>query len=89
VDAYQKLSALLQLAEDVGITVRRAPPVGDAADHRGGALVRLKGREVLFLNPSAAVADQIDVVAAALKARDEIEQRFLRPEIRLLIDEAG
>ena len=44
---------------------------------------------MLFLDPSAAIADQIAVVAAALRGREQIEQRYLPPEIREAIDQAA
>ena len=90
-DEYAQLRALLDLAEAAGITLRRAPagevPAG-AAGHPGGALVRLAGKEILFLDPTASVADRIAVVAAALVGRNEIENTFLAPEIRQRIDDA-
>ncbi|MGB2820443.1 MAG: hypothetical protein WBF17_05645 [Phycisphaerae bacterium] len=86
-DPHVNLSRLLELAEEVGITVRRVPAAGDDAEHPGGAFIRLKDREMLFLDPTAAIPDQISVVAAALRGRAEIEDRYLAPEIRQLIDE--
>ena len=89
-DEYAKLRALLDLAESVGIKVRRAPTGqdsnGTAGGHPGGALVRLRNQEILFLDPGASVADRIAVVAGALAGRKEIEQTFLPPELRELID---
>ena len=86
-DPSAKLAALLELAESLGIEVRSAPTAGDSALHGGGALVRLKGREILFLDPAAAVCDQIAAAAAALRGRSEIEGKFLPPAIRELLDE--
>jgi len=91
-DEHAQLRALLDLAESVGITVRRAPAgrVDDEVGaHPGGALVTLRGREMLFLDPTAAVADRIAVAAAALAGREEIEGAFIPPELRELIDSAG
>ena len=92
-DAEAQLSALLDLAESMGIAVRRAPSwalgeTGPDADdgHPGGALVRLKGREVLFLDPTAPVADRIAVAAAALRGRPELDSHFLPPAIRELLE---
>lgn len=85
-DEYGRLGMLIDLAESAGITIRRVPSAGDSSDHPGGAVVRLKGKELLFLDPTAPLPDQIGVVAAALRGRSEIEQRFLPPEIRELID---
>ena len=87
-DAEAKLRALLDLAESVGITVRRVS-VADDGDRSGGALVRLHGRAMLFIDPNAPVGDRLAVAAAALKGRSEIEDRFLPPELRRLIDEAS
>jgi hypothetical protein len=84
---HVNLSRLLELAEEVGITVRRVPAAGDDAEHPGGAFIRLKGREMLLLDPTAPIPDQISVVAGALRGREEIENRYLAPEIRRLIDE--
>ena len=48
--------------------------------------MRLKGSEILFLDTTASLGDQIAATAAALHGRSEIEDRFLPPEIRELID---
>jgi len=89
-DEAAKLRRLLEVAESIGIGIRRAPaaaePVG--SEHTGGALVRLRGRELLFLDPAASLADRIAVVAAALAGRSQIETMFLPPEIRELIEGA-
>ena len=88
-DEYGKLRALLDLAESVGIRIRRAPGGADGDSvHPGGALVRLREQEILFLDPTASVADRIAVVAAALAGRKQMEGIFLPPEIRQLIDGA-
>lgn len=88
-DVHTHLEALLDLAEEMGIVIRRAPAAGEAAEHPGGALVRLQGREILFLDPTASPSEQVAVAAAALHGRPELDNRFLRPEIRRLIDEAA
>jgi hypothetical protein len=85
-DSPTRLRLLLDLAEEIGIVLRRVPAAGDDAEHPGGALVRLKGREILFLDPTAPVDDQLSVVAAALRGRQEIENRFLPPEVRQLLE---
>ena len=87
-DPQAQLDALIDLAEAVGIAVRRVA-TGGADAHSGGALVRLKGREVIFLDAMAATADQLDVVAAALHGRAELEDQFLPPQLRERIDAAG
>ena len=91
-DAAGQLGALLDLAEELGITIRRtaraAEPAGLGGPH-GGSMVRLKGQEIIFLNTQASLADQIAAVAAALADRKELQDRFLRPEIRELISGRG
>jgi len=85
VDTYAQLEALLELAEQVGLTVRQAAGMA-ASDHPGGALVRLKNSEVLFVDPAAGVADQLAVAARALKGREALAGRFIPPELRDLIE---
>ena len=77
-----KLRIMLELLQDCGVAVRQAPPGGDSA----GALVRLRGREVLFLDAGADVPEQIELIAAALRGRAELDDRFLPPEIRQTVE---
>ena len=84
-----QLRALLDLAESIGIRVRRAPPPGQVegvGDHPGGALVRLRDQEMLFVDPAAPLADRVDMVAAALRGRKELEDVFLPPALRELLE---
>lgn len=85
-DTYSQLSALLDLAEEIGLSVRLMPAAADGSDHPGGAMVRMKGKEVLFLDSQASVADRLAVVALALSGRKELEDRFLAPELREIIE---
>jgi hypothetical protein len=85
-DAYAQLESLLELAEQLGLKVRRLPGPAGEGDHPGGALTRLKGQEVLFLDPQASVADQLAVTAAALAGRAELEDRYVAPELRAIIE---
>ena len=87
-DAYARLRALLDVAESLGIIIRPAPrSVSDNNDqHPGGAVVRLKDQVMIFLDPTAAVADRTAVVVSALRGRPELSDKFLPPEIRELLD---
>jgi len=85
-DEERKLRVLLDLAESLGIEVRRGPARGAGWDAKGGSLGRRRHREMLFLDDTASIAVQIAAVAAALARRSEIEQIFLPPEIRETID---
>jgi len=82
-----QLRVLLDLAEELGIVVRRMPPAADSAEHPGGALVRLGRRKILFLDPQAGAADQLAAAAEALRGRAELADRYLPPEIRELLGE--
>ncbi|NQU75943.1 MAG: hypothetical protein HQ546_06490 [Planctomycetes bacterium] len=86
-DAHEKLQALLDLADQIGLAVRKLPYMDGDGECVGGALVCVKGREVLFLDARAAVADQLAVTAAALAGRDELENRYIPPELRDIIEE--
>ncbi len=85
-DAEDKLSGLVEIAKSLGIEIRLVDTAGNARD--GGALVRLKGREIIFLDVSAPLADRADTVARALAGRNELERHFLSPEIREAIEQA-
>ena len=89
-DVSSQLGVLLELAESLGITIRRAPAADESGEHPGGALVRLKGRDILFLDPMASPADQISVAAAALRGKyDQLQEKFIPPQIRDLIEQDG
>ena len=66
-DLYQQLESLLELASEVGITLRRLAGPAAGAEYPGGALVRLRGKDVLFLDSTAAIADQLAVTAADIE----------------------
>ncbi|MBI5722341.1 MAG: hypothetical protein HZA50_00110 [Planctomycetes bacterium] len=80
------LEKLLELAEELAIEVRHTPAAG-TDEHPGGSVVRLKGKEILFLDPSAGLADQIAAAAAALQDRQQLNDRFIPPEVRQVIEE--
>lgn len=86
-DVSSQLASLLELAESLGITIRRAPAVGDSSEHPGGAMVRLKDKDILFLDPTASPADQISVAASALRTRrEQLDGMFVPPQLRELIE---
>lgn len=76
----------MDLAESLAMSIRWVPGSGDSDGRAGGAAVRLRGRTVIFLDPLAGVADQVGVLAEALRGRDQIEGMYLPPEIRRTID---
>ncbi len=86
-EPVQQLAFLVDLAEAAGIVIRPAPP--GSQGESGGAFVRLRGQEILFLDLSATPADQIAVVVSAIRDRAELQDRFIPPEIRQLFDADG
>lgn len=85
-DELTQLDRLIELAEELGIEVRRTPAIFGSSEHPGGDLIKLKGKEILFLEPLATVSDQISVAATALAGRQELNDKFIEPEIRDIID---
>lgn len=80
---------LRSLAEALGIVIRGAALGEDSSDHPGGAVVRLRGKEILFLNSSACLEDRIEALAKALARRPELADRFLPPQVRAVLDDAA
>jgi hypothetical protein len=78
------LAELLDLAEQIGIEVRQVQLGGE-----GGSLCRLRGKWVLFVDEGADMADQVAAVAAALAGRQELNDRYLKPQVRELLEQAG
>jgi len=81
-DPHQRLRALLELTEQVGLTVRAMPNLASDGDPVGGAVAWVRGEEVLFVDPSAPVTDQTAFVAGVLAGRPELDDRFIAPELR-------
>lgn len=80
-ELQRRLDILINLAADLGLTVRREVLGGE-----GGGFCRVKGRPVLFVDVLADVETQYERTLAALAPMKEIDQRFLPPEVREDID---
>jgi len=80
-DLQSKLDALLALAEEVGLTVRREPLGGD-----GGGYCVLRGLRILFVDTTADLEMSYERTLEAMAPLAEIDQRYLMPEIREDID---
>lgn len=76
---------LLDLAGEVGLEVR-AVPASAVGTGRGGEVVTLRGRQVVFLDPQAAPAEQIRLLGGVLRSSGLLSDRYLRPEVREAID---
>ena len=81
-DEEQILFDLVTTAEEIGIEIRRAQIGGSD----GGSLCKLKNKWVLFLDEGAPIIEQIDTTAKSLKGRPELENIYLRPQIREIIE---
>lgn len=84
-DDAAKLRTLLDLAEAIGLDVRRMAVRRDAS-HAGGAWVQLKGRTILFIDPHATPGENISVAVEALRGRPELQEQFIPPAIRDLLE---
>lgn len=80
-DSEAVLAELLDLAEKLGIEVRRELLGGE-----GGGLCLLRGRKVLFVDTGADLVEQVGKTAAALSDVDGIAECYVRPEVRELLD---
>ena len=76
------LEELLDLAAQAGIEVRRA-----SLDGQGGGLCRVREKRVLFVDTSACLADQVAQSANALVNVQELEDIYVLPQIRQIIEQ--
>jgi hypothetical protein len=90
VDSLQLLEALLDLARDVGLSVR---PIGSAAGGDAPAapssgVCRVRGEVWVLLADSDPVERRVEVLAHALRtcAGDALEARFLPPAVRARLE---
>jgi hypothetical protein len=80
-DVASQIDALVELAERLGIEIRREHLGGG-----GGGLCRIKGKQVLFLDLDADPATRLDQCAIALSSFPAIQGVYLSPEIRERLD---
>ena len=81
-DSQRRFEALLRLADELGVEVR-AEPLGG----QGGNLCVLRGHSILFLDTQADAADRLDQTAAALAGLPGLDDIYLRPDVRDLLDQ--
>lgn len=80
-DITTQLNALLDLAEKLGIEVRQVP-----LDDGGGGFCKLRGRRILFVDVLADTSDQIARVAGALASLPELQDQYVVPQLRELLE---
>ncbi len=78
------LEELLMLLETNGVTIRREPLAGGA-----GGLCAVKGHNIFFVDTQASSADVAAVAADAVRKAVNIENIYIRPEIREFIELHG
>jgi hypothetical protein len=83
-----QLAVLVDLAESIGVTVRWTSRGRQSTDARAVVMVRLRGREMFFVDPAASIADQVSAIAALLADHPELGDRFICPQVRARLDEA-
>ncbi len=72
-----RLDALISLAEEIGLTIRREPLGGD-----GGGYCVLRDKRLLFVDTTADLETQYDRTVAALAPLAELDRHYLTPEVR-------
>ncbi len=77
IDQLAQTDHLTQIAEELGIVVRREP-----IDGEGGGLCRIKGRTVLFIDTLADPASRLERCLEALAGVPGIDEHYLRPDSR-------
>lgn len=80
-DAASQLTALLELAEQLGYQIRRAELGGE-----GGGACRLRGEDILFVDTAADVEHRIEATATALAGHPKLGDQFILPELRELLE---
>jgi hypothetical protein len=83
------LSALLELAAEVGLAVRRIPASQqDDLSPAGSGSCLLHGRPLVLLSAADPAERQLEVLAGALRefAGEALEMRFLPPAIRACLE---
>jgi len=75
---------LAEAAKRVGIEVRREKIMREVGYRVRGGPCRLRDQDLIILDREQAPADQIEVLAEALRARD-LEQVYLSPAARRIL----
>lgn len=86
------LAALLELAAEHDLAVRRIPPDApfDGLVPAASGICVLRGRTVVLLSPADPPERQLALIARALRehAGEALEQRFLPPALRACLERA-
>lgn len=80
-DSAHQLGVYYDLFEKFGVEMRSEHLGGDGCN-----LCALKGKRIMFIDLDADVATRLDCCASALAQLPQIDEVFIPPEIRELID---
>ncbi|MCF7957088.1 MAG: hypothetical protein K9M57_01430 [Phycisphaerae bacterium] len=80
-DTEVLLSELLDVAEKMGLEIRHVLLDGD-----GGGLCCLRGQWVLFVDGQASLEDCLATTVEALASRPELDDFYIRPQLRAMIE---
>ena len=80
-EEQEVLTELLDLAEVLGLEIRRA-----ALGGQGGGRCRVGVKEILFVDTDASSSERIARTAGALAEMGNLEDRFVLPQIREVIE---
>ena len=81
-DSQDLLEHLAELAAQLGISVRRTDLGGS-----GGGLVSLRGRQILFIDTLADPQDQLERLIPDFARLPNLDQIYIIPELRELLDQ--
>ena len=81
-DSQDLLEHLAELASRLGISIRKADLGGS-----GGSLVNLKGRQILFIDTLAEATDQLERIIPDFARLPDLDQLYIIPELRELLDQ--
>ena len=81
-DSQELLENLAELAEQLNISVRRADLGGS-----GGSLINLRGQQILFIDTLADPQDQLERLIPDFARLPDLDDIYIIPELRELLDE--
>ncbi|HIJ67395.1 MAG TPA: hypothetical protein HPP87_08385 [Planctomycetes bacterium] len=83
-EAEAVLEELLALLEQNGVIIRTEPMGGS-----GGGLCTIKDKQVFFVDAESATADTAALCAQAVRETVDLENIYLKPQIRAFLENGG
>ena len=82
---FRLVDELSEAARRMGVEVRREKILREVGYRARGGVCRFRGRNLVILDREMGPADQIEILAEALRGRD-LEALYLSPAARRLVD---